>query len=259
MRCIACFFGSLSALSLFLSTYIPFLSHSLNLLLASPKDNQENQNEGKKKKRKSKARRKATSYVRYFPWLLKLGISVFFLHRFPATGWYPFFQLFVSSCCEYLEERTEDFFSFMFRSNRETVCLVEGTGNLYPGQMGYRVVPGPLSGTTTATDALIPMYGSAMADSVAVKTPMKSDSGLTYAIPASRKRAREAVISNHHPLMSFPPSLPNQQQTDNRCGSFTFLGEDISYQIQQQQLEIDSFITEHVSLIVILIFLESGI
>lgn len=139
------------------------------------------------------------------------------------------------------------------------VSLVEGTGNLYPGQMGYRVVPGPLSGTTTATDALIPMYGSAMADSVAVKVPMKSDSGLTYAIPASRKRSREAVISNHHPLMSFPPSLPNQQQTDNRCGSFTFFGQDISYQIQQQQLEMDNFITEHVSLIVILIFLESGI
>lgn len=144
-----------------------------------------------------------------------------------------------------VEARHLSLFPSQIPSNREMGSFVEGNGNLYAGHMGgYRGVPGPLSGTTTATDALIPMYGSAMADSVPAKTPIKSDSGLSYAIPASRKRSREAVIS-HHPMLSFQPNLRNQQQTDNRCGSFTFMGEDISYQIQQQQLEIDNFIAEH--------------
>jgi hypothetical protein len=130
--------------------------------------------------------------------------------------------------------------------NREMGSFVERNRNLYGGQLGYGVVPGPLSGTTTATDALILIYNSAMADSVPAKTPMKSDSGLTYPVLLSRKRPREAAINNH-PLLSFPPNVQNRQ-SKNRCGSFTFIGEDISLQIQQQQLEIDRFITEHVRL-----------
>lgn len=118
---------------------------------------------------------------------------------------------------------------------------VEDNGNVFSTSMGYGLVA-PLSGRTTATEIVVPMYGSAITGTHPAKTVvMKSDSGLTY-IPVSRKRSREAINS---PL-SLSPSAVQNQSVNNRCGSFTFLGEDISFQIQQQQLEIDRFIAQHV-------------
>lgn len=111
--------------------------------------------------------------------------------------------------------------------------------------MGY----GPLSGTTTTTDTSLipPMHGTTVADSIPVKTPMKSDSGLTYSIPVSRKRSRDnnAGIPDHR-LLTFPQNHQQNSGGSNRGGSFTFLGQDISFQIQQQQFEIDRFISQHV-------------
>lgn len=136
---------------------------------------------------------------------------------------------------------------FKYDDCRVPVNGMEGNGNsMYGGggPMGY----GPLSGTTTTTDTSLipPMHGTTVADSIPVKTPMKSDSGLTYSIPVSRKRSRDnnAGIPDHR-LLAFPQN--HQQNSGSNCGgSFTFLGQDMSFHIQQQQFEIDRFISQHV-------------
>ncbi|XP_073126299.1 probable BOI-related E3 ubiquitin-protein ligase 3 [Henckelia pumila] len=114
---------------------------------------------------------------------------------------------------------------------------VEVNGNVYGTPMAYGVMT-PLLGMSTATDAAVPLYGSAFANAVAPKAAaMKSDSGITCAMPVSRKRSRDPVS----PLLSTLPS----QGGNHRCGSFSFLGEDISSHIRQQQLEIDLIISQH--------------
>ncbi|KAI3675682.1 hypothetical protein L1987_85274 [Smallanthus sonchifolius] len=89
---------------------------------------------------------------------------------------------------------------------------------------------------------LAAMYCSGFTDSVNVfpanTAPLKAESGLTCSLPVSRKRTRDC--SDINALMSFV----NMNQIQ-RCGAYTFLGEDISMQIQQQQLEIDQFIAHH--------------
>ncbi|KAJ9562677.1 hypothetical protein OSB04_007837 [Centaurea solstitialis] len=102
-----------------------------------------------------------------------------------------------------------------------------------------------LSATTTA------MYCSGFTDSINhfptnTSAPIKAESGLTCSLPVSRKRARDS--SEINTLLSFVNShnIMNQSQSQiERSGSYTFLGEDISLQIQQQQLEIDQFIAHH--------------
>lgn len=121
---------------------------------------------------------------------------------------------------------------------------VEGIGNAYAAPAGFGMLP-PLSGTTTATETMVPMYCSAMAETVLAKTmpAIKSDSGLTYAVPVSRKRSRDAV----NPMApSIPGGVNHPAAQNNRRGSLTFLGEDFSFHFQQQQLEIDRFIAQHV-------------
>ncbi|KAK4420589.1 putative BOI-related E3 ubiquitin-protein ligase 3 [Sesamum alatum] len=140
-----------------------------------------------------------------------------------------------------VEARHLNLFPPQALGNRELAMNgVEDNGNVFGTSMGYGLVA-PLSGRTTAAEFVVPMYGSAISGAHPAKTAvMKSDSGLTY-IPASRKRSREAIS---FPLSSSPSAVQNQS-VNNRCGSFTFLGEDISSQIQQQQLEIDRFIAQH--------------
>ncbi|XP_075523026.1 putative BOI-related E3 ubiquitin-protein ligase 3 [Primulina tabacum] len=106
---------------------------------------------------------------------------------------------------------------------------IEGKGNVYAGAMLYGLVaPGT---TTTAGGAVFPAYGSPINDKTAL---MKCDSGLTYAVPVSRNRA-------------VPPLHPSLNQIGNNgCGAFTFLGEDLTFQIQQQQLEVGRFVSQHV-------------
>uniref|UniRef100_A0A0A0K3I3 BOI-related E3 ubiquitin-protein ligase 3 n=1 Tax=Cucumis sativus TaxID=3659 RepID=A0A0A0K3I3_CUCSA len=130
--------------------------------------------------------------------------------------------------------------------NRELVNLIEGDANMYNSTgMGYGGVP-LVSGTTSTAETLLPAYNSVIVDSsvspktAAVSAAMKSDSGLTYnyTLPLPRKRARECM--NINPFASYP-SAP----TSKSCGSFSFLGEDISLQIHQQQLDIDRLISQH--------------
>lgn len=117
---------------------------------------------------------------------------------------------------------------------------VEGIGNVYATPAGFGMLP-PMSATTAAMETVVPIHCSAITETVLQKSSaMKSDSGLTYAVPVSRKRSRDV----NSPL---PSALPNHATTtNNRRGSFTFLGEDFSMHFQQQQLEIDRFIAQHV-------------
>lgn len=111
----------------------------------------------------------------------------------------------------------------------------QATGN---SPLGYGIVH-PLSGTTTA------MYCSGFTDSgiPANTATLKAESGLTCSLPVSRKRARDC--SDINSLFSLVNSQNMNQNQIERCGAYTFLGEDISLQIQQQQLEIDQFIAHH--------------
>lgn len=112
----------------------------------------------------------------------------------------------------------------------------------YNLQMGYGL---PLSETTTADNmALLAMYSSPVMDSLPPKTPLKSDSGLTHNINIpliSRKRSRD-------PSSQILPYAVPVQQRDKSCGTnFSFFGEDISLKIEQQQLDINRLIAQHVS------------
>ncbi|RVW34645.1 E3 ubiquitin-protein ligase BOI [Vitis vinifera] len=69
------------------------------------------------------------------------------------------------------------------------------------------------------------MYQSSFCDA---KAPVKADSGLTYNIPVPRKRSRDW--------------MSNQQSVFDVSSLF---GEELSLQMQQQQLEIDRLIAEN--------------
>ncbi|XP_043711805.1 probable BOI-related E3 ubiquitin-protein ligase 3 [Telopea speciosissima] len=122
---------------------------------------------------------------------------------------------------------------------------IENNTNNYNTQMGLGAVP--FFTTTTTAEMLLPFYNSsAMADPVPATTTVKADSGLTYnnlPISVSRKRSRDSS-------MIALPCSPKDNKNNNRssCSSvapLSFLGEDITFQIQQQQLEIDRFVAHH--------------
>ncbi|KAL7130629.1 hypothetical protein ABFS83_13G147600 [Erythranthe nasuta] len=144
-----------------------------------------------------------------------------------------------------VEARHLNFFPSQILGNRGIAMnSVEGIGSVYGGaSTGYGVLA-PSSGTTTATETVFPMYGSMLMENGTVKTAaaMKSDSGLTYAVPVSRKRSRDAVMN---PMSSSLPSGAENPTANYRGGSLTFLGEDFSFEFQQQQMEIDRFIAQH--------------
>ncbi|XP_051128916.1 probable BOI-related E3 ubiquitin-protein ligase 3 [Andrographis paniculata] len=110
---------------------------------------------------------------------------------------------------------------------------VEGIGN------GH----GTLFGTSAAAETVAPMYGSAVVGNAPAKgVAIKSDSGVTCSAPNSRKRSRDAS----DPLVSsLPTTGVHNQIANSRCGAFTFLGADFSFQFLQQQLEIDRFVAQH--------------
>ncbi|KAJ9139624.1 hypothetical protein P3X46_030342 [Hevea brasiliensis] len=133
-----------------------------------------------------------------------------------------------------VEARHLNLFPSQLLGNREIMNHVEANSNIYNTQMGYRF---PSSGTTTA-ETLLPMYSSVITDSIPQKTPIKSESGLTYTynLPMPRKRPRESIS----PLLSYPTPQPNKT-----ASPFSFLGLDLSLQIEQQQLDIDRLISQH--------------
>lgn len=101
----------------------------------------------------------------------------------------------------------------------------------------------PLSGTTTASENIIPSqpppYNPFIAESLHQKAAaLKSDSTLTYnnnnVVSVPRKRSRETINN-------YDNSFPSYKNT----GNFSFLGEDISPHIHSQQHDIDNLISQH--------------
>ncbi|KAJ6727870.1 BOI-RELATED E3 UBIQUITIN-PROTEIN LIGASE 2-RELATED [Salix koriyanagi] len=138
-----------------------------------------------------------------------------------------------------VEARHLNLFPPQLLSSREITNPIEANTNMYSNQMGYGV---PLSGgtTTTTAETLLPMYSSVITDSISRKTPIKSESGLTYnVVPVQRKRSRDSMIN---PLLSYPTPVAQSNKT---CAAFSFLGQDLSFQIQQQQLDIDCLVSQH--------------
>lgn len=137
---------------------------------------------------------------------------------------------------------------YVFR--REIMNPIETNANIftnahYQSNMGLYGLPP--AGVITA-DALLPSYNSPINDPP--KTAKKSsDSGLTYTVnptPYSRKRTRDSI----NPLLSYPISTTAQTMNKN-CSSlspFSFLGEDISLHLQQQQFDLDRLVSQHVSI-----------
>ncbi|KAF9587438.1 hypothetical protein IFM89_002619 [Coptis chinensis] len=99
----------------------------------------------------------------------------------------------------------------------------------------------------------IPFYNSALVNMVPetmeTTTTMKAESGVTYnnnlcSSSGARKRSRDSfAISINNPLMDLSGS--RKLCRNNTATTFSFLGEDISLQIQQQQLEMDYMIAQH--------------
>ncbi|GAV64106.1 zf-C3HC4_3 domain-containing protein [Cephalotus follicularis] len=140
-----------------------------------------------------------------------------------------------------VEARHLDLFPPQLLGNREMLNPIEVNTNIYNTQMGYGV---PLSGIA-ATENLLPMYGSVITDSIPQKPAMKSDSSLTYNnLPLPRKRPRDSI---NHPLLSYPSMQGSNKTSCNTTITtpFSFLGHDLSLQIQQQQLDIDCLVSQH--------------
>ncbi|KAJ6297885.1 hypothetical protein OIU76_019072 [Salix suchowensis] len=134
-----------------------------------------------------------------------------------------------------VEARHISLFPPQLLCNREMMNPIEADTYLYNTQMGYGV---PLSGTTTTAETLLPMYNSSViTDSIPHKTQIKSESGLTYNLPAQRKRPRDSIS----PLLSYPTPV----QSNKTRSPFSFFGQDLSFQIQQQQLDTDCLISQH--------------
>lgn len=103
---------------------------------------------------------------------------------------------------------------------------------MYNTQMGT----GPMF-TGTVPDNLLPLNQSPVCDSIPAKVCMKADSGVTYNLSASRKHLRDSMMTNF---------VTPQKNNLNEFSSF--LGDEISHHIQQQQqLEIDNIIAHHVN------------
>ncbi|MED6205356.1 hypothetical protein PIB30_016943 [Stylosanthes scabra] len=165
-----------------------------------------------------------------------------------------------------VEARHLNLFPPQLITNREMIMNpIETTNmnlNLYNAhQLGYSSLL-PLSGTTTTgagTEAMLPpaMYSSIAADSLPQqqKTPIKSESTLSYNnIPLSRKRSRDTSSSINYPFPSSYPATasavaavtvqPHHKNAGSGSASFTFLGEDITLQIHQHQLDIDQLVAQ---------------
>lgn len=129
-------------------------------------------------------------------------------------------------------------------NNSEIMNPVQGNASVYNAQIGYGV---PLmTGGCVATEALLPTYNSVMNDSCSMLPKTTSDSGLTYNVPIStsvpRKRSR---VDSINPSFFSYQTAPTNYKNNSCAAPFSFLGEDISLQIQQQQFDIDRLISQH--------------
>lgn len=121
--------------------------------------------------------------------------------------------------------------------NRDLIKTNQANGNMYSSHMDS----GLLLAATMPENNLMPLYQSSVCDQA--KTSMnQAESGLTYnnIISAPRKRSRESLINDFNNNFTVP-----QQKKLSSGLSSSFLDQDIAFQIQQQQSEIDRFIVQH--------------
>lgn len=126
-------------------------------------------------------------------------------------------------------------------------------------QTGYGVVspfsvPNHTSTTTTATPPLLHVYGGS--DTIPTTAGYYADGATNldcefFPLP-TRKRSRDSSRSNYHHLLLQNPrssSCVNAATTTTTTTLFSFLGQDIdiSSHMNQQQHEIDRFVSLHVS------------
>ncbi|KAF5728744.1 BOI-related E3 ubiquitin-protein ligase 1 [Tripterygium wilfordii] len=127
-----------------------------------------------------------------------------------------------------VEARNMNFFH-----SRSLLNPNQGKMNMYNTQMDSGL---NFNGSTP--DSVLPMYQSLDYNPVSGKASMnKADSGVTYNIPALRKRPRDPI----NDIEAFNAS----QKSKNSSGFASFLDQDIIFQIQQQQFEMDRFIADH--------------
>lgn len=96
--------------------------------------------------------------------------------------------------------------------------------------------------TETMVEPVLPFCQTFDCNQISAKTSMdKADSGLTsYNIPPPRKRSRDSI---HDLDNAFSPV----SQKNKLSGFSSFSDQDILFQLQQQQSEIDRYIAQHVS------------
>jgi len=99
---------------------------------------------------------------------------------------------------------------------------------LYNVQMDS-AVPVP----TTMHESMLPFYQSNVCD------PNRADSGLTYNNPLQRKRSRDFSTE----LVSLPPHQKNRVISSESSSSFV---DQVLYQFQNQQSDIDRILAHHV-------------
>ncbi|XWS12293.1 hypothetical protein CRYUN_Cryun37aG0077000 [Craigia yunnanensis] len=124
-------------------------------------------------------------------------------------------------------------------TNRDFIKTNLGSGNIYNTQIDSCV---PLVDTMQEASQLFPIYQSLVCDPISAKTSInKADSGLTYnmniPVSAPRKRPRDSFINGFDSY-----TVP---QKNKFSGVSSVLDDDVFFQIQQQQQEIDRFISEH--------------
>ncbi|XP_059657392.1 BOI-related E3 ubiquitin-protein ligase 1-like [Cornus florida] len=117
-------------------------------------------------------------------------------------------------------------------TNRDFIKSNGPNALIYNTQMGSGL---PFTGTMPET--LLPLHQSIVCESVPMVTAsMNTDSGLTYNLPAQRKRSRDSFNQSNTFIV---PQKTNLNEYPS------FFGDDISFQIQQHQFEIDHIVAEH--------------
>ncbi|RDX86518.1 putative BOI-related E3 ubiquitin-protein ligase 3, partial [Mucuna pruriens] len=147
-----------------------------------------------------------------------------------------------------VEARHLNLFPSQLIPNREILTnpLDATIMNMYAPQTGnYSMLP--LSDTTTASETFLPAvpppYISLSQKIAALKS---CNSTLTHTnnnvVSAPRKRSRDSIQDNNYHFPSYP-----HKNTD----TFSFLGEDLSFHIHRQQLDLHTLVNQHMEKVMI--------
>lgn len=130
----------------------------------------------------------------------------------------------------------------------------QGVNNILANNTGQMGTGSEFPLAPAMAEGLLPLHyhQSLVCDSVQPKTSMNTDnSGLTYNVPAQRKRPRDSFdqFINNAPTNFFVASQSQQKSNNDVLVSQfpSLVGEQILPYINQYQLDIDTIISHHVS------------